>query len=176
MKIFVVDLASHNNGVTHGAWFDLTDFVDADDLREAISEQLLLTSPFPNTTVTIDGREVPSSEEWAVHDVEDLPTEFGEYPDLDDLMAYVDLVEKHGAAVPAFAAVFGLSNLTEENFEDAYRGKYESLAEFVQWWMGEVHGWTGDESWYDWIDWDRAARDMQGDFTFTDGHVFYSNW
>ncbi len=50
-RIYVACLASYNNGVHHGQWFDLADYADADELRQAISLSVLRTSPFPNVEV-----------------------------------------------------------------------------------------------------------------------------
>jgi antirestriction protein len=50
-RIYVACLASYNNGVLHGKWLDLADFYDEDDLQEAIQQQVLITSRFPNVTV-----------------------------------------------------------------------------------------------------------------------------
>lgn len=51
MRMYAACLASYNNGVLHGEWFDLGDFDDVSDLEEAIKRQVLMTSRFPNVTV-----------------------------------------------------------------------------------------------------------------------------
>lgn len=51
MRMYAACLASYNNGVLHGAWFDLEDFDDAFDLEEAIERKVLMTSRFPNVAV-----------------------------------------------------------------------------------------------------------------------------
>ncbi|WP_435634328.1 antirestriction protein ArdA [Pseudomonas solani] len=204
MRMYVACLASYNNGVLHGEWFDLEDYVDAADLQAAINEQVLMTSQHPNVTVECPHCEVgrrgygvaqgsdftgfyackhcdgygnhPSAEEWAAHDWDgEGLSEFGEYPGLEEILEHVRLVSEHGDAWVAFKLHFG-ADVTEQNFEDAHRGEYDSFEDFVEEWCKEVHGWQGDEPFYSWIDWERAARDLEQDFTFTDGHVFYSNW
>lgn len=204
MRMYVACLASYNNGVLHGEWFDLEDFEDAVGLQEAIAEKVLMTSPHPNVTVECPHCETgrrgygvaqggnftgfyscshcdgygnhPSAEEWAAHDWDgEGLSEFGEYPDLEEVLEHVRLVSEHGGAWVAFKSYFG-ADVTEQNFEDAYRGEYDSFEAFVEAWCQEVHGWKGDEVFYSWIDWERAGRDLEQDFTFTDGHVFYSHW
>ena len=51
MRMYAACLASYNNGVLHGEWFDLEEFDDATDLQEAIQRKVLMTSRFPNVTV-----------------------------------------------------------------------------------------------------------------------------
>lgn len=193
MRMYAACLASYNNGRLHGEWFDLEDYSDKDELIEAIAEKVLRTSPFPNVTVECPccsashpevffcmackkTGKVPSAEEWAAHDWDgEGLSEFGEYPDLDDVLEHVRLVDEHGAGWVAFRSYFG-DSVTEENFQNAHRGEYDTFADFVEEWCCEMYDWKGDETFYPWIDWERAGRDLQGDFTYTDGHVFYSNW
>lgn len=199
MRMYAACLASYNNGCLHGEWFNLEDYSDNDELLEAIAEKVLRNSPFPNVTVECpecdgpvastpgcdagdwqcpccDGSgRVPSAEEWAAHDWDgEGLSEFGEYPDLEEVLEHVRLVSEHGDAWIAFKSYFG-ADVTEQSFEDAHRGAYDSFEDFVEEWCREVHGWKGDEPFYSWIDWERAGRDLEQDFTFTEGHVFYSN-
>lgn len=203
MRMYAACLASYNNGVHHGQWFDLEDFDDADALQEAIAEKVLRTSPFPNVEVEVEcsdcqgagrrvvnghdagacglcwgkgTRMVPSAEEWAAHDWDgDGLSEFGEYPNLEDVYESIRLTNEHGPAWAAFKGAFG-DSVTEANFEEAYRGQYDSLADYTEEFMKEAHGLKGDEPFFYWIDWERAANDMSCDFTFTDGYVFCNHW
>ena len=43
-------------------------------------------------------------EEWAIHDYDDFPTYFGEHPDLDKLVEFAELAEKHGEAWISYAS------------------------------------------------------------------------
>lgn len=85
-RIYAACLASYNSGILHGKWIDC-DGKDGDGLRAEIAA-LLRTSPEPNVMVTDPdtGEQVPSAEEWAIHDHEG----FGglitsEWPDLDEV-------------------------------------------------------------------------------------------
>lgn len=206
MRMYAACLASYNNGVLHGEWFDLEDYLeDADGLLAAIAEKVLLTSPYPNVTVDCphceearrgmgiaEGRSFTgfyeckhcdgygkhsSSEEWAAHDYDgEGLSSFGEYPNLEKLLDHVRLIAEHGPAWIAFTNAFG-DDVTEENFEEAYRGEYESEEAFAEEFTCEMQGWNGDEVFYSWIDWKAAWNcSLRFDFTFTDGYVFYSNW
>lgn len=195
MRMYAACLASYNNGCLHGEWFDLEDYDDADELLEAIAEKVLRTSPHPNVLVDVDCPEcngeadecprcggygdvkVPSAEEWAAHDWEgEGLSDFGEYPNLEEVYEHIRMVSEHGTAWVAFKSAFG-DSVTEANFEAAYKGQYDSEEAFAEEWTCELHGWTGDEVFYRWIDWKQAWwSDLQHDFTFCDGYVFYSNW
>lgn len=205
MRMYAACLASYNNGCLHGEWFDLENYEDASDLQADIQLKVLLTSPFPNVTVDCphceearrgmgiaEGRNFTgfyacshcdgygkhsSSEEWAAHDYDgEGLSSFGEYPNLEKLLDHVRLITEHGDAWIAFTNAFG-DDVTEENFEDAYQGEYDSEAEFAEEWCCEAQGLTGDEMFYSWIDWQSAwNRDLQHDFTFEGGYVFLRNW
>ncbi len=58
LKFYAACLASYNSGVLHGAWIDLSDYPDADDLQESVNA-MLAASP------------VSGAEEWVVHDLDD---------------------------------------------------------------------------------------------------------
>lgn len=201
-RIYVACLAAYNAGHLHGQWFDLEDYSDADELHEAIAERVLRTSPCPNVMVDIDcptcegsgslnhalygttcpqcngtgTKSVPSSEEYAVHDYDsEAFSNCGEYPNYQSLFDIMEMTEKHGDAWIAFKNYFG-DDVTEDQFENAYRGEWDSFAAFVEDFVCECEGWTGSESFFGWIDWERAARDYEGDFTYTDGYVFDSNY
>lgn len=198
-KIYVACLASYNNGRHHGDWFDLEDYADADDLRDDIQKKVLITSPYPNVMVECPDCEgegntecggivtpcerckssgkVSSSEEWAIHDYDDEDGIFrnmGEYASLDELMHHQEMMNNHKGWA-AFVGEFG-DSVTEQNYEDAVQGEYDSFEDFVQQYCEEVYGWKGNEEFYGWIDWERAARDFSCDFTYVDGWVFRCSW
>jgi antirestriction protein len=72
-RIYVACLASYNSGILHGQWIEATS--DRDEMQAAI-DAILRASPCPNVTVTHPetGEEVPSAEEWAIHDYDSFPT------------------------------------------------------------------------------------------------------
>lgn len=204
-KIYVACLASYNNARHHGEWFDLEDYCDAEDLQKAVKEKVLMTSPYPNVLVECPDCEgagtletvghchsdertvlcercqgtgkVTSAEEWAIHDYDDDTGIFrtmGEYPSLEDIMHHVQMMEKHEGWA-AFVGHYG-DSVTEENYEDAVRGQYDSFEDFCQEWISEVYGWKGDEAFYNWLDWEKIERDLGHDFTYVDGWVFYDSF
>lgn len=156
MRIYVACLASYNNGRLHGAWFDLDDYVDAEDLSKAVKEQVLITSPYPNVMVECiacggDGinpnesdnvckachgtGEVQSAEETAIHDHEGFPEgSVGEYTSFDKLYEIRERIaeaeEEFGddgqEILEAFEYCFGTNDTPISTIREAYRGKYES--------------------------------------------------
>ena len=105
MKIYIACLASYNNGHLHGNWIDASS--DVEEMQEEVAK-IMLSSPYPNVTVECpdcdgmgrnpdrpcttckDTHEVPSAEEWAIHDFDGLPSSLGEYC---GLQAVADVVE-----------------------------------------------------------------------------------
>ncbi|KIQ27503.1 antirestriction protein ArdA [Xanthomonas campestris] len=159
-RIYVACLASYNNGVLHGRWIDL-DGMDAEDVQAGIAA-MLRESPHPNITVECPACggsgdaapdrpagvpplcaicngtcKVPSAEEWAVHDSEDLPTGFRdtEWPDLSALLERLEemdeLHDSEREAFEAFQAV-ELTDATVTRFRDCYIGEFESWADLAE--------------------------------------------
>lgn len=154
MRIYVACLASYNNGVLHGDWIDL-EGMDADGVREEIAT-ILRESPHPNVRVPCPDcgahyneaaafnaacgtcnnvGSVPSAEEWAVHDYDDLSSSWGEHPDLDKLCEFVETLEEldedEREAFIAYRDNEG-DHVDLESFRDAYAGKFDSWADFAE--------------------------------------------
>lgn len=117
MRIYAACLASYNAGKLHGVWIDVKGKT-ADDLQEEINAMLAAS------------RE-PGAEEYAIHDYEDIPSSFGEHPSLDDIAAYVALVEEHGDA--ARAAYENFRSVSEAgDAMEHYAGSYKGLDYFAE--------------------------------------------
>ncbi|MBS7457712.1 antirestriction protein ArdA [Coralloluteibacterium stylophorae] len=160
-RIYVACLASYNNGRLHGRWIDL-DGQDANDVRDEIAA-MLRESPFPNVRIECpecNGRKsrlvascvspdrepcpvcngtgkVPSAEEWAVHDYDDLPASWGEHPDLDKLLAYVEAVEdmdeSDREAFDAWIDNYSGSDPDDtEKFREEYQGCFNTLTDYAE--------------------------------------------
>lgn len=205
MRIYVACLASYNNGRLHGEWFDLDDYVDADDLSAAVKEQVLLTSPYPNVMVECpacsgDGinpnesdnvckachgeGEVPSAEEYALHDHEGFPDgSVGEYTSFSRLYEIRERIEEAEdefgddaqAILEAFEYCFGSNDASIRTIREAYRGQYSSGADFMQEFATEVGDISEDSPYFNYIDWERVWNDNQS-FSEHNGHFFWSDW
>ena len=157
-RIYVACLASYNNGVLHGAWID-TEGKDADDLQAEVNA-ILRASKFPNVTVTCptcdgdsavravielgrkntaheacdcNGRgEVPSAEEFAIHDHEGFYGLISENSSLSTVAEASALIAEHGEAYAKYAAHVGGSSLPDaSDFEDHFRGEWDSLEAYA---------------------------------------------
>lgn len=202
MRMYAACLASYNNGVLHGEWFDLEDYSDADDLKADIASKVLRTSPYPNVTVECpecdgpvssvpgcdagdwqcpccDGSgRVPSAEEWAAHDWDgEGLSEFGEYPNLEEVLEYVQAVEEHGEAWHAYVSHVGAHTATPEGFVESTMGDYGSKEEWAEEYLeesGQLSQIPKELRGY--IDFEAYARDteMNGGLSFVEhsGRVY----
>jgi len=207
MRIYVACLASYNAGRLHGEWFDLDDWQDADSLYDAVKEQVLLTSPYPNVMVecracggdginpneadsvckTCHGSgEVPSAEEWAIHDHEGFPEgSVGEYTSFSRLYEIKERLEEaeeefgdDGQEIlAAFEYCFGDNDASISTIREAYRGKYDRHSDFSMEFAIETSGINEDSPYFMFIDWDHVWQG-QDQFAFSehDGHYFWSDW
>jgi len=110
--IYITDLAAYNEGNPDGFWLDIED-LDADEIKDSIKEFLEKQSVKYKT----------EREEYFVTDYDDIPTEFGEYPDIDELVEYMEQVGEFSKGVVDAAKVLGVS-------PETYYGEYDSLEEF----------------------------------------------
>jgi antirestriction protein len=134
-RIYAACLASYNNGVLHGRWIEASS--DVDEMQKEVSA-MLRESRFPNVTVTHPetGEQVPSAEEWAMHDSEGLPSRLGEYCGLAAVAEFVELVEEFDHIEPEDMATivdhFGQLDWARTALEDRYCGVYESLGAYAE--------------------------------------------
>jgi antirestriction protein len=186
-RIYVADLASYNAGRLHGVWIDAAQ--DLDDVWAEINA-MLRASPYPNVEVTCPDCEgksasgspdshcdtckgrgkVPSAEEWAIHDHEGFEgIEIGEYEAMDRVVQLANVIDSLGTDAEAFAAWWGNGtagtdpDAWEDEFREAYRGTYRTLADYAEEVISEIYDLdkilppiiSGH------IDWERVARDME---------------
>ena len=138
-RFYAACLASYNAGTLHGAWIDATTDVDAmqDDINA-----MLRASPHPNVMVEdpATGAEVPSAEEYAIHDYDGLPSSLGEHPGLEYIAAYVELLETaEDRDIPEDVAAelvdgrsVGDIERAKDTIEDDYQGAFDSLADWAE--------------------------------------------
>jgi len=144
-RIYVACLASYNAGILHGEWIDVT---DADEIREAIQE-MLKRSP------------CPGAEEWAIHDYEGFGSiQLSEWEDVDQIAELGQLIAEHGEAYATYVDHIGVDFATEESFQDAYCGEWDSELAFAEELFDELYicGIPKDLRCY--IDYGAFARDL----------------
>ncbi len=129
------------------------------------------------------GEEYKSSEEWAIHDYEDLTTALGECPVLNTVIELTALVVEHGEL--ANGVYENASDIDESKqwLEEAYQGQYESLTDYAEQYCNDTEMLSGcSDHLKSYIDYTSMGRDFElsGDiFTIAvngELHVFSSNY
>lgn len=168
MKLYFACLASYNNGRLHGAWIEASS--DADEMQEQI-DAMLRASPFPNVMVEDPetGEDVPSAEEWAVHDYDGFPN-MGEYPSLDDVAAFVELTEEYDHIEPddlqKIAEDFSTIDEASEALRDQFCGIYDSFRDYADEAADEMlaaHDVKDDNPLARYFDYESFVRDLSMD-------------
>jgi antirestriction protein len=115
-RIYVACLSAYNNAHLHGAWIDCDR--DSDEIMDDI-KAMLAASPMPD------------AEEWAIHDYEGFKgLTISEYEGIDRVAELAAAVEEHGEAFAAYMKCYGDAEIDE--FEERYRGSYESEQAFTE--------------------------------------------
>jgi antirestriction protein len=144
-RIYVACLASYNAGHLHGKWIDAT---DADAIWEGIRE-MLKRSP------------CPGAEEWAIHDYEGFGgINLSEWADINRVAQLGALIDKHGAAFAAYTDHVGVDYATEEGFEDACCGEWDSEGAYAEDLFDELYAHDVPEHIAPYIDYEAFARDL----------------
>lgn len=167
MEIYIADLAAYNAGKLVGKWFDLNNYTDAGELKDAVFDWL----------------KARGIEEYAVHDYDDCPAhdEFGECPDFDELYMYHELYTKYGNSFAAWFYMFHYSSCDcdswENRYDEAYMGEWESWEDFAQYQIEECDA-LGEipDHLKNYINYSAFARDLQctGDYTEQGGFFFWN--
>ena len=144
-RIYVRCLAAYNNGQLHGAW------IDADQSADAIHDEIravLASSP------------TPGAEEWAIHDYEDFGgIQLSEYEDIDRVAEIAALLVEYGEPFGAWYSDDPSADVSD--FEDAYRGEYESEEAYAEGFIADVGMLDSiPENLRYYFDYGRFARDL----------------
>lgn len=117
-RIYAASLSDYNAGRLHGAWIDADQPVE--DLAQALAA-MLATSP------------IPGAEEWAIHDADGfLGLRLSEYEPLETISRLAAGIAARGEAFAALAEVLGTDRATEEAFDVAYRGSWDSVTAYAE--------------------------------------------
>lgn len=186
-RIYVACLASYNNGVLHGKWIDATSDVDA--MQEEVNA-ILRSSRFPNVTVEFEGEQVPSAEEWAIHDHEGEALDgLKEYSGLKEVARRIEIEELAESEIdnegPAIVRAYwdnmgaepdDASEAVEEAREN-YCGSFDNWTAWAENWLddcgmlSELPEWA--KNYFDFEAYGRDAR-LNGDIFESGGHFFHS--
>lgn len=196
MRFYAACLASYNNGVLHGKWIEASD--DVDGMQDEINE-MLRDSRFPNVTVdcvacegtgektfhnseTGDTRQgacptcngkgvVPSAEEWAIHDMEGLPSSFGEYCGLQTIADYVEIAEEfdhiNESSLAKIYDEFQSIDEMRDALRDNFVGVYNSFRDYSDEFADEMLR-GAPEFATRYFDYESFARDLKMDMRVVD--------
>jgi antirestriction protein len=118
-KIYAACLSAYNNGHLHGAWIDCDQ--DSDEIMTEI-KAMLSRSPM---------NEIEACEEWAIHSYEGfLGVEISEHEGIDRVVEIAQALKEHGEAMAAFLEHYSFEDI--DDFEERYRGSYESEQAFTE--------------------------------------------
>lgn len=155
--VYIACLASYNAGRLHGAWVDLEECQEEDDIQEAIS-WILATSP------------KPGAEEWAMHDSSGLPGYLSrtEWPGLGELIAWADgisaVIDEDDREAYRLACENQGQTLDEDQFRETYRGCYSSGTDYAYERATETGALPDELPWpLSCIDWTSAWRELAHD-------------
>lgn len=193
LKIYVACLASYNNGVLYGRHIDV-DGKDADDIQAEIAA-MLRGSRFPNVMVKHPetGEQVPSAEEWMIHDYDDdtgcgFSEHFGETSSIKPILELYEAWqeaddEDNGAAFAAWVRQRGRDDdCSYSRFQEQYRGTYDSFRDYADEQadeaiachtpsLAEGYGYSKQaksaaiEFFERYFDYEQFARDLEQDYT-----------
>lgn len=213
-RIYVASLADYNAGVLHGAWIDATDADTIQDevnamLRASKHPNVMVSCPDCDGTSAVaegltdafdapdgepiyacdtchDNGEVPSAEEWAIHDYEGFAgIKLSEWEPFETVANLAALIEEHGEAIALFYnndTSRDIDSLADD-FQEAYRGQHDTLEAYAADYIEQ----TGmldnvNETIKNYFDYESFARDLKlGGDVWTerdsDGnlHVFDNN-
>ena len=125
---YIACLASYNSGTLHGAWIDLEEVGDIDDIQECINWVIATSSE-------------PGAEEYAVHDWAGVPRSMqAEWPNWGETLALIHAIAEHGEAFEVWHGNAPEYNNDPADFQKDYVGSYDSGADFVREYYEEHHG------------------------------------
>ncbi len=144
-RIYLACLASYNAGTLHGEWIEAT---DPDEIREAIQTMLSKSRQ-------------PMAEEWPIPDEENFHgLRISEFEDIDRVGELGALIQEHGAAFAAHADNVGIDHATEESFQDAFCGEWDTEKAYAENLFDELYLHEVPEHVQPYIDYESFTRDL----------------
>ena len=172
-SIYVGTYGKYNSGSLDGKWFDLEDYADKDEFLAACQEFHDRNNPTDE-----DGDPTTAEHEFMFQDHEGIPSTFISECSIDaefwEYMTYDDHYD--GEAKAAYMACF--NEWSESDFEDRFRGKFDSWAEMAEEFCdscGILDQIPEDLRYY--FDFERYANDisLSGDMVEDEGYFFWNH-
>jgi len=119
---------------------------------------------------TVDKIEELIADSYALEDIVEFIAETSEESFRSYYQTYVELGEEYSyGAVDAFIEEFGLYSLVGDNFQDAYRGQYDSKADYAESYVSDCY--VVDLPGFLEIDWEASFNNLDVVFN-SNGYVF----
>jgi hypothetical protein len=119
---------------------------------------------------TVDKIEELIADSYALEDIVEFIDENSEANFRSYYQNYVEIGEEYSyEAVDAFIDQFGLHSLVDDNFQDAYRGQYDSKADYAESYVSDCY--VVDLPSFLEIDWEASFDNMDVVFS-SNGYVF----
>lgn len=119
---------------------------------------------------TVDKIEKLLADSYALEDIVEFIDENSEANFRSYYQNYVEIGEEYSyEAVDAFIDQFGLHSLVDDNFQDAYRGQYDSKADYAESYVSDCY--VVDLPSFLEIDWEASFNNLDVVFS-KDGYVF----
>ena len=120
---------------------------------------------------TVDVIEELIADSYALEDIVDFIDKYSEAEFRNHYQTYVENGEEYSyEAVDAFIEEFGLHSLTGDNFQDSYRGQYNSKADYADSYVRDCYVDVNLPSFLE-IDWEASFNNLDVVFS-KDGYVF----
>jgi len=160
MEAYISTYGLYNTGSPKGDWFDLDLYDDQEELDDALE-------------VFFDG--IDDDPEYMYQDFEGFPdsyynesglsSEFWEYKEMVN-----DGVDKDMLAAGAELGI------PLGSIQDAYRGEFDTVAEFANDWLDGTGELDDDSVLARYFDYEKYGRDLAMDFSEFNGHYFLTDW
>ena len=119
---------------------------------------------------TVDVIEELIADSYALEDIVDFIDKYSEAEFRSYYQIYVETGEEYSyEAVDAFVEEFGLHSLTGDNFQNSYRGQYDSKADYAESYVSDCY--VVDLPSFLEIDWEASFNNLDVVFS-KDGYVF----
>jgi hypothetical protein len=119
---------------------------------------------------TVDKIEELIADSYALEDIVEFIDENSEANFRSYYQNYVEIGEEYSyEAVDAFIDQFGLHSLVDDNFQDSYRGQYDSKADYAESYVSDCY--VVDLPSFLEIDWEASFNNLDVVFS-KDGYVF----
>ena len=182
-KVCIQCLASYNAGRLIFEWVDATEGLEGLEAAQAkVAERAIAAAKAAGEWPVYFGE----PEEFMLADWEGFPEgTVGEYTQLSEVAEFAEQVEEladRAEAYTAYVGVVGAQSATIEGFEEAYRGEWDSMADYAEEFATDC-GWSfGDGTYVEgsqieamsgYLDFEAFANELEtGEYSYVDGYVF----